>query len=495
MPERIVQERLAKILPGAMAFVSREGKTKLLELSKRLRQPFPGPGPKPTETLLRSAGALAGRVGGPEASAAIIKHLSQGLPVLASHHHGLDTHPEMVQGELIWALASILDRTNLSETGHRVCVLASSSVPLNNPTAPGGLLPGRRNQSGRRSQARLFSRSMDHAMVSRTPAASRKTVESLIARLPRLSGWTERERASARRFAERFLLEEKFLSFEKFTDQAAHLAAAAFSARFEGLQGPPLVFLELEALATSLIVSDLADKLRPASRALLDGSARSAIVSKLAGKQGAWSRELVSENPAALESRLSDGLGTVFFWTASKHGRRRPMGLASKAGRAVLKGPDFELPLAPEPLATALAEGLLIPGLFLDYLALASHGLSALGGVFMIQYLPELLEPAMGILETPLASLGREASLLGAGLLPLGFHEPSAPGGRAPAGALELMNPLDKDFLTLVSNLSVSDILGFSAGEWYQEETPAPMRLEGWEGGLGIPGAAIRLGD
>jgi hypothetical protein len=479
----VIRERLAEIVPGAASFLSREGRTTLIELSRRFQEP----GPSPSEVLLMSARALTGRAFGLEAADGLIEHLSSGRPVLAAHHHGLDTHPEMVQGELVWGLSSILGRT-----GRPVCVLAAASVPLNNPTAPGGLLPGRRNHGGRRGQARLFSRSLDRAIVSRAPAITRKAATSLISRLPDLAGWTDRERGAARLFAERFLLDEKLLSFDRFTDQAAYAAAKAFSARLGAPGGPPLIILELEALATSCLVSDLADKHSPASLALLHGPTRSAIISELAGKRGAWSAELVSGGSAP----STEGSGTAFFWAVSKDGRKRALGLGSKAGRAVLTGTGFELPLAPEPLATALAEGLLIPGLFLDYLALASHGLSVHGGIFMIHYLSALLEPAARILGGPLGAFGQKGPqrghMLGAGLLPFGFKEPFAPGGHAAAGALEIMSPLGEDFLKSASGLSVSEVGWFSAGEWYQEETPASLRIEGWENELGVPAALVQ---
>jgi hypothetical protein len=168
------------------------------------------------------------------------------------------------------------------------------------------------------------------------------------------------------------------------------------------------------------------------------------------------------------------------------------LGLAEKDGRPALAGPGLELPLAPEPVATAMAEGLLIPGLALGYLTLAAHGLALHGGVFMIDYLPALLGPAERLLgpERPMAA-APGGPLLGAGPLPIGFADALAPGGFSAAGALEAAGPFDEGFFSRLASAPLAAVRSFTLGDWYQEETPAALRPPGWESALGVP--AIRL--
>jgi hypothetical protein len=172
------------------------------------------------------------------------------------------------------------------------------------------------------------------------------------------------------------------------------------------------------------------------------------------------------------------------------------LGFSIEGGRPRLTCDGATFALAPEPLATALAEGRLIPGLALDYLVLASHGLTAHGGVFMIDYLPAILAPAARILETPLAGHGEgdpPEPLLGAGLIPLGLEEPAAPGGFAAAGALELVSTgaLSAERLERLAALRLEEIRPFTDSEWYQEETPPGAREPGWEASIGRPALVL----
>jgi hypothetical protein len=154
--------------------------------------------------------------------------------------------------------------------------------------------------------------------------------------------------------------------------------------------------------------------------------------------------------------------------------------------------------------------------LFLDYLTLAIHGVTAYGGVFMIDYLPALLTPAAQILEIEFPgfrSMADFSSLdesrangvnerlsenphtrqnardlsyrpyLAAGLLPLGREEPSSPFSFSAVGALELfsLGPFSSRDLVRLASLTVGESWPFTAAEWYQEETPLSLREPSWE--------------
>ncbi|MDR2455206.1 MAG: hypothetical protein LBE49_01245, partial [Deltaproteobacteria bacterium] len=455
-------------------FVIENGDLTLGELSEKLSA-FPA---KPSEVLTGAAERLAGLKGEGAGSLGEGRELLA-RPPLAANHHGFDTHPEMVQGSLLLGLNGLISKANKP-----VVILASSAVPLNNPTAPGGLLAGRRGASWRRRQARLFSRKFDHVMVCRAPAVTRQMAEDFIKRLRGQEGWTEEERQRGEKFAEKFLLSPEFLEKSSFLAQASFLASWAWASRL-GFEGPPLVHLDLESLVSICLAADLADCFSPVHRALFHGPSRLALAKALSGRRGAWTGDLAGAPGESGESRAR---GTFLFWELSNKGEGSPLKLESRRGRDYLAGASLELPLSPEPIATALAEGRLLPGLFLDYLVLSVHGLVPHGGVFMIDYLPDLLGPASEILETPLGlkGLGPQAEpLLGAGLLPLGAPASGAPGGWAAAGALELMGPLDEEFFRRLARVRLDDLRAFTFGEWYQEETPPSLRLEGWEEGLG----------
>jgi hypothetical protein len=331
-------------------------------------------------------------------------------------------------------------------------------------------------------------------------------VTTLLERLGSLSELSSSERKRFSDFIERYLLNSVFLGKRSFVGQSSWLASAVWAGRL-GQGSPPLIQIELEALVSTILVGDLSDRDSPLFRALFEEKTRTALVKALSGLRGAWSPELSIPDVSSSFLSSTDSKGTLFFWQVDSSGRRRPMGLGQKAGRAFLKGPDLEIPLSAEPIATALAERLLLPGLALDYIVLSVHGLKAHGGVFMIDYLPALLGPASNILEVPLLDTQNESSgpsryslhqarpLLASGALPIGLADQGAPGGFAAAGTLELdsAGPLTSNFLNLLASLSLAQVWPFTASEWYQEETPLSERLPGWDQELGRPALLLEL--
>jgi hypothetical protein len=538
-----IEKRLAEVLPGALDFARRAENVELGALSRFLNRPLT----RPDETLMTAfARAIASQGFPPEEAQAALKGLRLGRPVLAANHHGLETHPEMVQGTLIFGLAAMAEAlatqtpTQASDSGDPpppTIVLAASGVPLNNQTAPGGIMVGRRGESGRRLQLRLFSRSQDHVLAGRAPALTQKSLFLALDRLARAPLWFECEKRTAASFLETYPLDRTILELPDFLTQASKIAARVWADRLKsaglGPKVPPLIHLELEALVSACLAQDMADPLNPISRVLFKSPTRAAVLRALAGRAGAWSAALIG--PAAKGSRpkaqpkadptggLSDvppeesGGGTVFFWGVDKRGERRRLKFVLSGDQPYLAGPAESIPLAPEPIATALAEGRLIPGLFLDYLTLAVHGLTTYGGVFMIDYLPALLGSVAEILGIKFpgfdpkedrpdsAGKARGAGVgegrrtgglipgywppLAAGILPLGREEASSPSGFSAIGALELfaLGPFSALDLTRLAAVTVGQAWPFTAGEWYQEETPPKLREPFWEKSLGPP--------
>ncbi|MDR1545253.1 MAG: hypothetical protein LBU12_00750 [Deltaproteobacteria bacterium] len=479
------EERLARLLPGAVDFFRRRGATTLGQTARLLNAPHG----RPSATLLRAAARLASEGRQPRTAQAAVDALAQGRPVLAAGHHGLETHPELAQGGLLFGLPAILDREP-----RPTVALASSAVPLNNPTAPGGLLLGRRRADGRRLQLRLFPRSQDQIMVSRAPALTRQAVTACLTRLPREDGWSPPERRAAAAFLERFLLAPAFLAWPSFAAQAAWLASEVWAARFRPAAAappPPLVQLELEALAADCLVVDLARPDSPAARTLFEPRVREALTADLAGRRGAWSASLLALDASDRRVDGAPALGTLFFWGVDPKGRRLSLALGRRGRQASLVGPGLEVPLTPGGVAEALADRRIVPGLFLDYLVLAAHGLRAHGGVYMLDYLPRLLAPAARRLEVPLGW----TPLLAAGPLPLGLQGPegfAGLGGFTAAGGLELAGPWPSGLFEALDALPLAAVWPFTAGEWLAEETPPAER---GTGGRSPGPPALRLED
>ncbi|MDR2387949.1 MAG: hypothetical protein LBE80_10255, partial [Deltaproteobacteria bacterium] len=362
----MIDSKLLEILPGAVEFFRQNASLTFGELSAQLNSSVS----KPSEVLLKAisfqAPALTKAPEGEENSEknnpAALESAFSGQGVLAANHHGFDTHPEMVQGSIIFGL-----KAALGDGKNPVIVLASSAVPLNNPTNPGGFCLGRAGSSGRRLKARLFPRSRDRIMVSRAPRLTKKDLTGFLGRLDDLPDWQQVEKKAARLYCEKYLLAEDFLEAPNFLAQASKLALASWADRFSE-KAPPLFQLDLESLVLSCLKVDLANSDSPAALALFNQEKRSALIQALADKRGAWSASLIDPALAPGHFSETESLGTLFFWAVDDQGRRRPMSLGRKGSDFTLRGGDLELPLSPQRLATALSEKSLVPGLFMDYL-------------------------------------------------------------------------------------------------------------------------------
>lgn len=486
-----IASKVSELLPGGSRFFAEHGELALAGASRRLNRA----GPRPSDAAIAAVLKELKAVYGPGCLPAARASLLAGAPLLSANHHGFDTHPELVQAVLIFALARRdeagtatadpggADQEELgSGAGWPVLVLACGAVPLRNPTCSGGFLLGRRSVDGRRIRALAFPRSYDECLVGAAPALSRNQLESFRSRLAG-PPFRRAESAAAQEALDRTAADD-FYDRPNFISQAAVFNSRLWSGLTGGLND--VLYVEMESVVNDCLEADLADGDSPAARVLGEARVRERVLKRLAGQTGCWARELV-DGPlsAAGLADTSRARGTVFFWEISSGGRRYSMGLdASSSGPAELVGPGRRLPLVPELISRALREGRIKPGLFLDHLILADHRLDTRGGVFLVDYLPGLLEPLAEILDRPdLAEYAGRARFLAAGALPV-----RSGGGddswqrEAAAGGLELASagPWNAKTWRSLAELSFGEIWPFTASEWYLEETRPEDRPPDW---------------
>ena len=393
-------------------FFDEYGSDSFLELSRRLNTPAAQPSAMvkmALDRLCREAG-FDGPL--PWTQPGDGSSLLQWGAVLAANHHGFDTTPEMVQATLIFGLQAILEG---GEEPPPVIVLACSSVPLGNATGPGAFVFGRRGSKprmgpcaaenrdvhgssfgnrpqstpalGRPLRLNFFPRSWDWRPVAGVSALTRPDLLLAQKRLRQLD-LEAGERQVVGDLFEQYLLTENFLNLRDFKGQAAWFNQRLWADRFPpGQAHPKLCFLDLESLTSSLLALDLRQPDSAAAGLLLDPQMRPRLLNSLTGVQGCWSANLLEPGGAGQAGTR----GTVMFWRRADNGCFQPLGLDR---RGCLSGGGICLPWEAEPLAEGLSSGHLRPGLFLNYLALADHGLEAHGGVYMADYRPTFLTMA-----------------------------------------------------------------------------------------------------
>ncbi|MDR0881988.1 MAG: hypothetical protein LBP55_05540 [Candidatus Adiutrix sp.] len=477
MPD--ILSSVARKLPAAADFFSGRAQMTLAELSLDLNRPGPPPSPAISRIIInRSRELLTGAQ-----LAALEGKLGRGTPFLTANHHGLDTHPENVQGIILAALAT--------QAPEPVVILACTNVPLCNASRPGGLILGRRGPDGSRLARQISPRSLDNCVVGLAPPLTRKQIEDFAHRLSEfeLLGF---ERRVLTQWLEGFFLTPECLDLPDLITQAARFNQGLWRVFFEKNGGPAVIYLDAEAVATDCLLADLGQSGTPVARALLEKETRQRIVDTLSGLAGCWGAPLAAgaQSPKQLAT-TSQALGTVFFWEIGPKGQRYSMQLRQDSRGARLEGPSLSLELAPEALAAALTSRAVSPGLFLFYLVLSHHQVTPTGGVFMIDYLPKFIRPAAEILEQPRLTAILREELLACGPLPLRLlrNEELTADDDWPAlisvGAVELAaaEPGPRHWRELAA-LRLADIWPFTASEWFLENVPPPFRPTGWRGQL-----------
>lgn len=498
--------RVLAVLPGAAAAVRTRGRAPLADYAAGLLAPA-APGLQSRDDFLDEAGAEAKRLLGADVARALVRTLDARPAALTANHHGVDFLAQSLQGTLLTALPGLCG----AEGGRAVPVLACGAVPLGSFTFPRGILLARRPAPGPEADPRDWPASL---RVPLFPWKYRYTLA--LAAPPLTREMVERGRAAARDLAaagaighaeaaalDRILAEDfghpAVLALPGHSEQATVLNARLWDRLFAAPgagNGTRLAYLELERLAGRLLARDLADSRSLFHDVLLDPGLRGAVLQALDGVAGCWDLGRLSGLAAGEgEARGTDALrgsGSAFFWGLDAKGRKVPLYLAEAAGRTWLRGLGLgreavAVELAPGPLAAALAERRILPGLFAAYGCLAlARCVRCLGGVYQADYLPAMRAG----LAAALASVGDAERARAVEAAPAGEFAAGpeflfarfAAGQAAAAGPVEILaaGGLTRAQVEQAGALSLEGALRAGLAELYAEFVPPAERDPDW---------------
>lgn len=505
-PAAAMLDRALASLPGARAALAAHGDAPLARYAASLAAPA-GPALQSRDDLRDEAAALAGRLLGPEAAQALARTLDAHPAALTANHHGADFAPQSVQGTLLTALSALLG----PESGRAVPVLACGAVPLGSYAFARGILLARRPPPEPDADPRdwpalgklpLYPWKYRYTLALAAPPLARDMVDRALKAVRAALAAGELGRAEAR--ALDALLAEDFgapevLALPRYSDQATVLNARLWDRLFVGPEagnGSRLAYLELEALAGRLLARDLADRRSLFHDVFLDPRLRALVLESLDRVAGCWDLgRLAALDAGEGDGQGTDGMrgsGTAFFWGVDDKGRKVPLHLAGSGDRTELRGRGLgedavAVPLAPEPVAEALAQGRIVPGLFAAYGCLAfARGLRCLGGVYQADYLPAMRAglaralDASGDAERARAVAAAPAGEFAAG--PEFLFARYADGRLFPAGPVEIManGGLTRAMLEQCGNMTLAQGLRAGLAELYAEFTPRDQRDPNW---------------
>ena len=420
------------------------------------------------EDLIALAEREAARLFSPAAGTALRRELENRFLVLTANHHGVDFHPEFLQGDLVFALGC----------RDAVPLFACGGVPCDNMAFPRGiLLAPRTTNTTRPFHVPLLSNADRRAFVSARGPYDPDQVKNALAALPR-SSLSPEEQQVTERLITRIYLPPPVLGQRSFRDQMSVANSLMWrELAATGFRLPPLVSLDLLHLARELVIQDLK---RPGSLAhdlLLEREVTEAVFHALNHARGCWTIR---------ENRLDRG--SFLFWAIDTKRRGVRLTLHPEANALTAPGrTDMLFPLTARTLIAALKDGRILPSLYLSFAVLAmARGLSCAGGVFQYAYLPRMAE---GTAEA-LRRCGDDARAdriavrcpLGAG-----FHAFRAPdSGNAasdhaagPADILRHGGISGQDWERF-GNIRARDAFLCSLAFQYEDIIPEKERLPGW---------------
>ncbi len=473
-----MRTRLLRDLPGVAAWYARFCDSSIGEVTSRRRDYSEGAARRlPSAALVRVMVEKTRSLLGDAAAEAMRLRLSRDSAVLAAHHHGINSHPEFVQSAYFFGLPDIL----AADAGERIVpVLACSSVSLRSYSFPRGLLLGRGDAHTPWVRLPLFPASMSDLLAGTarglTPEHCRNARQQWL-KLS-LASW---ERDVAMRVLEEAVQQDEIFALSRFSDQATRINARLWRS-FPG--GPFLAFLDLEDIATELLMEELAAEDSLFSLLLCDPVVRGQLLENLTGVSGCWSP---GQARVDADGEVRGG-GTVFFWMVDAKGRRFPL-FPDVLQPSLLRCGEHTFVLQREALMEGLTKKTLRPGLFCSYVLLSLvHGLSLYGGMYMTDYLPAMERGVRDALWQTGQSERLPAEIsttcgIGSVFMPISRR---VDGERSPAGLLEILACVDecRAALPALQGLQVSSVFPLSVAAWYTECFSSAEREVDWRDGL-----------
>jgi hypothetical protein len=422
--------------------------------------------------------------------------------VLTTNHHGVDFFSQAVQGSIFFAL----HKAGRHHAQGPAIVFSCGNIPLNASSYPRGLLV-----------YHVGSAEQINDMPKRLPVFPNRLKRSLVTVVPPVSrDMLAKAGATATRMAKEGIISSRVLSAlhtvldqdyaaeaegepDGYSSQAVRINRRLFGRMFSGLHSAPeVVYLELEHIATELLLLDLAHSASLARLVLFHEPLRHEVIPGLDGERGCWHvmslLEHLRNDAGGPCTKRCHGPGTVFFWGIDDRHKRVPLFLLEdKPGHSILLGRDdrgreWKTAYTPEAITQELVERRLTPSLFTCFLVLSlARGVTCVGGYFQGRYLAAMQRAVVDALrECNLETAARlVASVQTAKYLDsmLAIMTEASAGHLVPAGPVEIIagggiQPRDiEPFLSL----TVREAHLAALFETVPDAIPPAERAPGWK--------------
>lgn len=329
--------------------------------------------------------------------------------VSTADHHGILTDPVFTNANIITAAAL---RDSIHSPAHLV-VIANANISLNNPSFPRGCIV-RSDISAQSTHVRFSFMSATDRMRSivRFPAYNHEALHRVLTQIDREAAhFSDHTRATLTHIMHEVHANPRLFSFPLFSDQATIINDRLWEMMTMGDRALPqhLLYLEQERLIAALLTRYHMQQDTIAHRMLFHAEYRKTFLNYFNNTPGAFSVEKQE--------------GTFLFWFLPRGEKYRVSLWPSDAGLMSADGAHC-ISWTSEAFTDKLASQELIPSTLMSYLLLAFYyGMTCLGGVSQVNYLPAMQErygawcDRMGEDEEKSLARGGMTTLLASGFL------------------------------------------------------------------------------
>ena len=394
----------------------------------------------------------------------LIGYVNNTDTLLCANHAGLENHPMLIASTLLCSIYFAKKGINA------LPLCACSTINPSNATKPTSLfLDTRRESNFQHHSFRITPQSLDKSPLLCLNAPAFNDYNKLLQRSNNLN---IDPNIKAKLFKSIVNLKEHAKTLSQ-CNSMLYLLHTFNTQIYRSYISPYLqinpIFIPQELLVSDLLLSDLDNTDSFISKTLTSQDLFLKLLHSLSGKSDTWSCELLDcdNNDPDIFKRSK---GSVLFYYL-ENSRLKPLKLCSFKSTLYLCDGAQEFKLDRSSLMQYLKDRVLIPNLYLCYSSLYfEHKVRTAGGIFMTNYLKNMLYKTASVLSLPLHDNFFLDNIISAVVLPFMVAQKS--NQRRPLYLLDMIEShIDKNFLDTLLDRPLNDFFEQTATEMIYDFT------------------------